>query len=105
MLCAHGGSVFAIAQTATILRARANGVKGTQDGKDLEGQTIDDVKHSGQDQSKAPFRQTWKWAVSFADPISGIEYRAFDSYELPVDLRSTLSWAGGGMSGRWGSRI
>ncbi len=105
MLCPHGGTVFPTAQTARIRRARANGVKGTEDGKDLEGQTIDDVKHSGQDQSKAPFRQTWKWAVSFADPISGIEYKDLDSYELHVDLTSSLSGPGSTSSVTWGVRV
>jgi hypothetical protein len=103
--CAHDGSVFTLGQTAKIIRARADGKKMTEGGKDFEGQTFDDIKRSGRDQSKAPFRQTFDFAVSMADPISGIPYKPLKSYEFHVDLTTALSGPAGGKSVNWSVRI
>jgi hypothetical protein len=103
--CAAGGSAFTFGQTATILRARADGKKMTENGKDFEGQTFDDIKRSRRDQSKPPFRQTFGFAVSMADPISGIPYKTLKSYEFHVDLTTSLSGPAGSKSVAWAVRI
>jgi hypothetical protein len=103
--CSAGGSAFTLGQTATIKRARADGKKLMENGKPLEGQTIDDIKRSGRDQSKPPFRQEFDFAVSMADPISGIPYKTLKSYEWEVDLTSSLSGTGGSKSVNWGVTV
>ncbi len=41
----------------TIKRMRGDGKKLLENGKPLEGQTLDGIARSGRDQSKPPFRQ------------------------------------------------
>ncbi len=103
--CLGGGSQFTFGQTASFIRARANGKKLMEGGKPLEGQTIDDIKRSGRDQSKAPFRQTFDFAISMADPISGIVYAGLTSYEWEVDLTTSVSGKGGSKSVGWGVTV
>lgn len=92
-------------QTATIVRARANGNPMAEGGKPLEGQTLDDIARSGRDQSRPPFRQTWLGAVSMADPISGIKYATLRTYEWEVNLTTSLAGAGGTASVDWGVTV
>jgi hypothetical protein len=103
--CATSAAPTTLRQTATIVRARANGSKMTEGGKALEGQTLDDIARSGRDQSRPPFRQTWLGAVSMADPISGIPYATLRSYELEVNLTTSLAGAGGTASVGWGVTV
>jgi hypothetical protein len=103
--CATSDSPTTLGQSATIVRARADGKKLMEGGKPLEGQTIDDIQRSGRDQSKSPFRQTWVGAVSMADPISGIPYASLESYEWEVNLQTSLTGAGGTVSVSWGVTV
>jgi hypothetical protein len=103
--CVDAGKNFTLGQTATIVRARANGKKMMENGKPLEGQTIDDIKRSGRDQSKPPFRQEFGFAVSMADPISGIPYNTLTSYEWEVNLTTSLTGKGGSKSVNWGVTV
>jgi hypothetical protein len=103
--CLAGGSAFTLGQTATIRRARANGARMMEGGRPLEGQTLDDIARSGRDQSRAPFRQEFGFAISMADPISGIPYNTLRSYEFSVDLTSSIRGAGGTRSVSWGITI
>lgn len=103
--CATSTLPTTLGQTATIVRARANGAKMMEGGKALEGQTINDIARSGRDQSRAPFRQTWTGAVSMADPISGIPYNTLTSYEWEVNLTTSLTGAGGTVSVGWGVTV
>lgn len=100
--CNGSTSTATLAQQATVVRARVNGKKAKVDGKDLEGQTFDDIALASRDQSKAPFRQTWGRAISMADPISGVPYFKLDSYENETNLKSSLIGAGGTVSVTWG---
>lgn len=104
--CAPGtGSNFTLGQSATIVRARANGAKMMENGKALEGQTINDIARSGRDQSKAPFRQEYGFAVTMADPISGIPYNTLTSYEWEVNLTTSITGSGGAKSVNWGVTV
>ena len=103
--CDSSTAPTTLGQTATIVRARADGKKIMEKGKPLEGQTIDDIARSGRDQSKPPFRQTWVGAVSMADPISGIPYSTLKSYEWEVNLTTSLTGAGGSVSVNWGVTV
>ncbi|HEX9990087.1 MAG TPA: DUF4157 domain-containing protein [Chloroflexia bacterium] len=104
--CAPGtGANFTLGQMATIKRARADGKKMMENGKPLEGQTLDDIKRSGRDQSKPPFRQEFSFAVSMADPISGIPYNTLKSYEWEVDLTTSLTGKDGSKSVNWGVTV
>ena len=104
--CVPGTSKgFSLGQTATIVRARADGKQLMEGGKPLEGTTLDDIKRSGRDASKPPFRQEFSFAVSMADPISGIPYSSLKSYEMEVNLTSSLTGAGGSRSVNWGITI
>jgi hypothetical protein len=103
--CATSTNPTTLAQSATIVRARADGKKMQEGRKDLEGQTFDDIKRSRRDQSKAPFRQTWTGSVSMADPISGIPYASLKSYEWEVNLTTSLTGAGGTVSTGWGVTV
>jgi hypothetical protein len=94
-----------LGQSATIVRAKADGAKMMENGKALEGQTINDIQRSGRDQSKAPFRQVWAGAVSMADPISGIPYASLKSYEWEVNLTTSLTGASGTVSVGWGVTV
>jgi hypothetical protein len=76
-----------------------------ENGKPLEGQTIDDIKRSGRDQSKPPFRQEFGFAVSMADPISGIPYNTLTSYEWEVNLTTSLTGKGGSKAVNWGVTV
>jgi hypothetical protein len=100
--CAGNGSQFTFSQATTIVRARADGKKLMEGGKPFEGQTIDDIKRSGRDQSKAPFRQTFDFAVSIPDAISGIPYSTLKTYEFDVKSTVKLSGVGGAKSVDWG---
>ncbi len=96
---------YTLGQMATIVRARADGKKMMENGKPLEGQTLDDIKRSMRDQSKPPFRQEFGFAVTMADPISGIPYSTLKSYELEVNLTSSVSGPDGTRSVTWGVTI
>lgn len=103
--CATSDTPTTLKQTATIVRAKANGAQMMENGAPLAGQTINDIQRSGRDQSRAPFRQTWTGAVSMADPISGIPYKPLRSYEWEVNLTSSLAGAGGTVSVNWGVTV
>ena len=103
--CATSAAPTTLGQTATIVRAKANGARIMEGGRPLEGQTLNDIARSRRDQSRPPFRQTWVGAVSMADPISGIPYSTLRSYELEVNLTSSLTGAGGSVSVDWGVTI
>lgn len=100
--CSGDGSQFTFSQSTTIVRARADGKKLMENGKPFEGQTIDDIKRSRRDQSKAPFRQIFDFAVSIPDAISGIPYASLKSYEFQVTSTVTLTGSGGSKSVDWG---
>lgn len=103
--CDANGTPTTLGQSATIVRARANGALLMENGRALEGQTIDDIARSGRNSSQAPFRQTWAASVSMADPISGIPYAGLNSYELEVNLTSSLTAPSGTVSVDWGVTI
>lgn len=103
--CATSSAPTTLGQRVTIVRARANGRKMQEGGRDFEGQTLDDIARSGRDQSRAPFRQTWTGAVTMADPISGIPYAGLRSYEFECNLTTSLTGAGGSVSVGWGITI
>lgn len=103
--CTAQGSGFTFSQSATTVRFRANGKKVKENGKVLEGTTLDDMARSGRDQSKAPFRQGFSFAVSIADPISGMEYKALTSYEFEVNLTTSVSGGGTTKSVDWGITV
>ncbi|OYY68112.1 DUF4157 domain-containing protein [Sphingomonas sp. 28-63-12] len=103
--CATSPNPTTLAQSATIIRARANGSLMMENGRPLEGQTFDDIARSRRDQSRAPFRQTWVGAVSMADPISGIPYSTLRSYEWEVNLTTSLTGLGGTVSAGWGVTV
>ncbi|HSL00271.1 MAG TPA: DUF4157 domain-containing protein [Rubrobacteraceae bacterium] len=103
--CATSAAPTTLGQTVSIVRLRADGKKLKEGGKPLEGQTIDDIKRSKRDQSKAPFRQTWVGAVSMADPISGVSYSTLKSYEFEANLTTSLAGAGGTVSVDWGVTV
>jgi hypothetical protein len=103
--CATSHSPTTLGQTITWKRLKVDGKKLRENGKDIEGQTMDDVKRSGRDQSKAPFRQIWTGAVTMADPISGAPYAGTNSYELEADLTTSLTGAGGTVSVGWGVTV
>jgi hypothetical protein len=103
--CAQGGTAFTLGQTVHFVRAKANGKQMLEGGKPFEGTTIDDIKRSGRDQSKPPFRQEFNFAVSMADPISGIPYKTLTSYEFEVNLTTSLTGPGGSRSVDWGVTI
>ncbi|HET7328224.1 MAG TPA: hypothetical protein VFJ14_13170 [Nocardioidaceae bacterium] len=104
-VCLSGGTPFALGQTVTIKRLRGDGRKIMDRGRPLEGQTLDDIRRSGRDASRAPFRQEFGFAVSMADPISGAPYSAFGRYEFSADLRTSLTGPGGGRSVDWGVTV
>ncbi len=103
--CATSTAPTTLRQSATIVRAKANGALMMENGTALEGRTFDDIARSGRDQSRAPFRQTWVGAVSMADPISGIPYNTLRSYEWEVNLTTGLAGAGGTVSVGWGVTV
>ena len=103
--CVDQGNNLAIEQQVTIKRMRGDGKKIMEGGKPLEGQTINDIKRSGRDASKAPFRQTVSFAVTFADPISGAPYSMFKSYDFEADLTSSLVGSAGKASVNWGVTV
>lgn len=103
--CETSAAPTTLRQTATIVRAQANGTKLAEGGKPLEGQTLDDIARSGRDQSRPPFRQTWTGVVSMADPISGIPYAGLNSYAWEVNLTTSLAGAGGTVSVGWGVTV
>ena len=103
--CAADGTPTTLGQSATIVRARANGAVLMENGRPLEGQTLDDIARSGRDATQAPFRQTWAASISMADPISGIPYAGLRSYELEVNLTSSLTAPGGTVSVGWGVTV
>jgi hypothetical protein len=84
---------------------RANGARLNEGGRPLEGRTLDDIARSRRDATRPPFRQEFDFAVSMADPISGIPYRGLASYELEVNLKSSLSGPGGSESVDWGITV
>jgi hypothetical protein len=102
--CAAPGP-FTLGQSATIVRMRGDGKKLLEQGKPLEGRTLDDIARSKRDASKPPFRQEFGFAISMADPISGAPYSMFTSYELEVNLTSSLTGPGGGQSVNWGVTV
>lgn len=99
------GKNFTLGQTVTVVRARADDKKIMERGKPLEGQKIDDIKRSGRDQSKPPFRQEFNFSISMADPISGIPYAPLKSYEFEANLTTSISGAGGSKSVDWGITV
>lgn len=103
--CDTTGTPTTLGQTVTIVRMKGNGRPLMENGKALEGQTLDDIARSRRDQSKAPFRQTWVGTVSMADPISGAPYSAFNSYELEANLKTSLTGPGGTVSVDWGVTV
>jgi len=103
--CTSSGAGITISQTITWVKLRANGKKVAEKGKAIEGQTYDDIAHSGRDASKAPFRQQFSFAVSIADPISGVPYAGLDSYECEVKLTTTASGGGETKSVDWGITV
>lgn len=103
--CTASSSSTTLAQTATMVRARVNGLKATAYGKELEGQTRDDLKWGGWDPSGPPFRQSWENAVSMADAITGAPYKKYKSYENQTKLTSSLTGGGSTVSVDWGITI
>jgi hypothetical protein len=103
--CATSAAPTTLTQTVKIIRLRGNGLRIMEGGRPLEGRTLDDIRRSGRDQSRAPFRQTWVGAVTMADPISGAPYSAFSTYEFKADLTSSLTGAGGAALVRWGVTV
>jgi hypothetical protein len=103
--CVDGGKPFRLGQTATTLRARADGKQMTDNGKVLEGTTFDDIARGGRDATKPPFRQEFGFAVSMADPISGMPYKGLASYEFKVNLRTSLIGPAGTESIDWGVTV
>jgi Domain of unknown function (DUF4157) len=102
--CASPGP-FTLGQTATIVRMRGDGKKLLENGKPLEGRTLDDIARSGRDASKAPFRQEFGFAISMADPISGAPYSMFRTYQMEVKQKTSLTGPGGAKSVDWGVTV
>ncbi len=105
MLCVAGGSAYTFDQQIAIARMRGDGKKLMENGKALEGQTINDVARSGRDQSKAPFRQEWLNVISMADPISGAPYTSFNDYEFEATATTKVTGAGGSLSVTWTVKV
>lgn len=103
--CASSTAPTTLGQTATIVRAKANGAQMMEGGRPLAGQTLNDIQRSGRNASTTPFRQTWVGAVSMADPISGIPYNTLTSYEWEVNLNTSLTGTGGTVSVGWGVTV
>lgn len=97
--------VYTLAQSATTIRFRMNGKKAMEKGKAFEGTTFDDIKRSGRDATKAPFRQEFGFAVTMADPISGAPYSKLTSYEFEVNLTASITGPDGTKSVGWGVTI
>lgn len=94
---------FKLEQTMTYKRFRVGGVKDSR-----EGTNIDDIKDSGRDATKSPFRQEWTDKagihISMADPPS-IAYAATTEIELDRDWTTSLAGPGGKKSVSWSSSI
>jgi hypothetical protein len=95
--------LFSLAQTVTHTVNRKNGVPTP-----LEGTTRDDLKDSGRDASKAPFRQDWLgddgYNISMADTPSYAERLPFSSstnVEWVKDYVTSLIGPGGQSSVHW----
>jgi uncharacterized protein DUF4157 len=97
--------VYTLAQTATVVRFRVNGRKALENGKVVEGTTVDDLERSKRDYSREPARQQLSFAISMADAISGVPYSNLKSYEFEVNLTSSISGPGGTQSVDWGVTI
>ena len=99
---------FSIAQTVTHVVNQINGVSTPK-----EGGSFDDIKESGRDPSKPPFRQEWLgengYNISIADiPGYGEPAKAFSSstnIEVTKDFVTSLVGPGGSMSVDWSYRL
>ena len=101
--------LFSLRQTVTHTVNKEDGVSTAK-----EGTSVDDIKESGQDASKAPFRQDWLdddgYHISMAD-VPGYYLsrgRAFDSstnIEFVKDFVSSLVGSAGESSVNWSYRL
>jgi hypothetical protein len=99
---------FSITQTVTYIANKINGVSTPK-----EGGSFDDIKESGRDPSKPPFRQEWLgengYSISIADiPGYGERAKAFSSstnIEIAKDFVTSLVGPGGSMSVDWSYRL
>jgi hypothetical protein len=100
-------SQYTLAQSVTYTRARFDGVTDPNEGKPQ-----DDVANSGQNQSRAPFRQGFVgggaaplgYIISMADPPS-MAYGASSNAEWDRDFTTSLIGPGGKQSVDWSVSI
>ncbi len=92
---------YTFKQAITISKLQINGKAHA-----MEGKTIDDIKRSGRDQSKAPFRQVWGNSVSICDPITGVPYNTLRSYHFKAKAKTSIEHkAGASKSVNWGVEV
>jgi hypothetical protein len=109
ILSACRPELFSLRQTVTYTVDKEDGVSTAK-----EGTSVDDIKESGKDASKAPFRQDWLddegYHISMADVPGYYELgrAAFSSYtniELVKDFVTSLVGSAGETSVNWSYRL
>ena len=101
--------LFSLSQIVTYTVDKKNGVSTAK-----EGTSVDDIKESGQDASKAPFRRDWLddlgYHISMADPPGYYEkgraaFSSATNIERVMDFVTSLVGSAGQTSVNWSYRL
>jgi hypothetical protein len=101
--------LFALRQTVTYTVDKVNGISTAK-----EGTTVDDIKQSGKDASKAPFRRQWLddegYHISMADIPAYYEagrtaFSSATNKEIVKDFVTSLAGSAGETSVNWSYRL